>query len=51
MIELRWLIKAGAWEVLQYRQKIMVTDYQTENHISVPQWSEWKDVPEVHEDE
>lgn len=36
---------------LQYRKQIAVTDYQTENYITVQQWTDWLDIPEVNENE
>lgn len=52
-MELRWLVKDNA-RVLQYRQQQLVPQYsmfdeKTGNHIKLPEWGNWEDVPEHKE--
>ena len=47
MIEMRWLRRGYTVPVLQYR--VPVTD--DHDGLIDPEWSDWKDVPEVDDDE
>jgi hypothetical protein len=56
MFELRYLIRQegeGSEKVLQYRQQIVVNDYNAKTddgtHILRREWTNWKPVPSIVE--
>ena len=56
MFELRYLIRQqgeGSEKVLQYRQQIVVTDYNAKTdhgtHILRREWTNWEPVPSIVE--